>query len=136
MPMEPLFTDWKLYDQILFQIVSNSVKFNKVDGAIAVSIYFQKEVNDAVKNDYLMGNAMSPSSFEVGRIVTVVKDTGIGMSSLQQKELFRIKTLSENKTKANFKGHLLQPKIAGVGLTTADVLVKCLGGSISVISKE
>lgn len=48
MPMEPLYTDWSIYNQILFQIVSNAVKFNKTNGAIAVSIYFQRE-NKTVK---------------------------------------------------------------------------------------
>lgn len=30
----------------------------------------------------------------------------------------------------------MEPKVQGVGLTTAEILTKCLGGSIQIISKE
>jgi hypothetical protein len=43
MPEVDLYTDWNLYDQILYQIVQNSIMYNKKDGAVAISIMFMKE---------------------------------------------------------------------------------------------
>ena len=101
MPLEPLYTDWSIYNQALFQVVSNAVKFNKTNGAIAVSIYFQRDNRTEIKSS--TSQKSINSSIEVGRIVTVVKDTGMGMSQLKQRDLFKIRTHLPNK--AGAKNH-------------------------------
>jgi signal transduction histidine kinase len=42
MPDDTLFTDWKIYFMIMFQLISNAIKFNQQDGSIQISIFFKK----------------------------------------------------------------------------------------------
>jgi hypothetical protein len=37
-----MHTDWKIYDEILFHIVQNSVKFNKFGGSILFDFSYQE----------------------------------------------------------------------------------------------
>jgi len=35
-----MFADWKLYEEILFHLVQNSIKFNRPGGSILIDISF------------------------------------------------------------------------------------------------
>jgi hypothetical protein len=37
-----MHTDWKIYDEILFHIIQNSVKFNKFGGSILFDFSYQE----------------------------------------------------------------------------------------------
>ncbi len=83
MPENQLYTDWNLYDQVLFQLISNAVQYAVQGGAISIQIYFRKELSPGLQNNGF------DQVFEVGRIVTVVKDNGFGIDEITQSRVFR-----------------------------------------------
>lgn len=35
-----MYTDWRLFEEILFHLMSNAIKFNKHGGAVAIDLSF------------------------------------------------------------------------------------------------
>ncbi|MFT5294501.1 MAG: signal transduction histidine kinase/CheY-like chemotaxis protein [Colwellia sp.] len=96
--------------QIVINLLNNAVKFTHVG-----------EVNIIVKCE-----AKDNSLYQVN---IIVKDTGIGINKLDQKNLFQPFTQADNSMSRKFGG-------TGLGLAISANLAKALSGSISVESKE
>lgn len=95
--------------QVLLNLASNAVKFTE-QGEILISV--------AVKE-------LKPSSILLD---FSVKDTGIGISSEQQKKLFQSFSQADSSTTRKFGG-------TGLGLVISKKLVEMMGGSIAVSSE-
>ncbi|MBF0621404.1 MAG: response regulator [Magnetococcales bacterium] len=94
--------------QVLTNLASNAVKFTK-QGNVVLSTHVK--------------------ALQEYRVVLVfkVKDTGIGMSEAQQKQLFQAFSQADSSTTRRFGG-------TGLGLTISKRLVKMMGGEIWVES--
>ena len=62
-----LVTDWNLYKLILFNVIQNSIKYNKKNG----SIYFGLDLQLNAENKYVL--------------TTIIRDTGIGIDPVRLK---------------------------------------------------
>lgn len=101
-----IYSDMKRFKQILFNLMGNAIKFT-FKGKVTVNINFDERTNN---------------------LVTDVEDTGVGIKPEDLLKLFRFfGTLS--KTKDINRGGM------GLGLTISKMIVKQLGGEISVSSK-
>ena len=102
-------TDKQKFNQIFFNLLSNSVKFTAVGGKIDVISENQKIENGKLEIDF------------------IVRDYGCGMSEEFQKHMFEAFTQEKNA---------MTPSSAGTGLGLAIVksLVEKMGGTISVWS--
>jgi signal transduction histidine kinase/ActR/RegA family two-component response regulator len=96
--------------QIIINLLNNAIKFTQVG-----------EVNIAVKCEN-----KGLSLYQVNIIVT---DTGIGISKIDQKNLFQPFTQANNSMSRKFGG-------TGLGLAISANLAKALGGNISVESED
>jgi len=97
------------FNQIIFNLLSNSVKYTPDGGTITCIIYESLDEQQRCVEDI------------------TVKDTGIGMSRSFQKKLFEPFTQEERERDAEQKG-------TGLGLTIVRRLVDCMGGTIEVKS--
>lgn len=104
---EPVFTmiDPSAFDRIINNLLDNALKFTDSDGQIIVSL---KSMESEIKLQ--------------------VKDTGIGISSEQQKNIFKPYYQILNK-KRNIQG-------IGMGLNIVKKIIDEVGGKISVKSRE
>ena len=95
--------------QILVNLLSNAVKFTET-GEVELKITFDKidELN--------------------GIFNFSVRDTGIGISEIQQKKLFRAFSQADSSTTRKFGG-------TGLGLTISNMLAEKMGSKIEVISE-
>lgn len=101
--------------QILMNLISNAFKFTN-EGCIRITIKTIMKVCDNLERCKFL-------SFEI-------KDTGVGMSPNEIKNLFTMfSTIDKHKKSLNIKG-------TGLGLTISKKLTEILGGRISVISEE
>jgi signal transduction histidine kinase len=86
MPDTPLYTDWAVYNQILFQIASNAIEYNKPDGAVQVQLFFMKERHNILQVESKQRRDSVPddqlSQQDIGKLVTVIRDTGRGIADL------------------------------------------------------
>ncbi len=110
-PHENIYCDKLRINQILLNLLSNSIKFTPNKGKILFKIV-EKSVS---KNGY-------------GLYEFRIKDTGIGMSSDYLKELFEPFTRERNSTVSGIQG-------TGLGMSITKNLVDMMGGNISVKSK-
>lgn len=96
--------------QILINIISNAIKYNRPNGKIFV---YTEEL-----------------SFKDGiaKFRFVIEDTGIGMGEEFQKHIFEPFTQENNDARTNFKG-------AGLGMSITKKLIEQMGGSIEVESE-
>ena len=101
--------------QILTNLISNAIKFTPESGTISLII---KRKNDSNNNDEKSACILE---FEV-------KDTGIGISSEQQKRLFNLFEQADGSISRRFGG-------TGLGLVISKRLVEIMGGAIIVNSK-
>jgi signal transduction histidine kinase len=104
-----MVTDLTKLRQILFNLLSNAAKFTE-DGVISVEVVKETQ------------GAEAWYSF-------IVKDTGIGISSLQMKELFLPFSQLESGVKAKYGG-------TGLGLSISRHFAHMMGGTVSVDSVE
>lgn len=95
-----------LYEKILFNLLSNSTKFTPAGGEISVRI-----------------------TAEGNRLLLAVKDTGVGISVEDQKNLFQRFCQLENSSIRRYEG-------TGLGLSLVKEFVTLLGGTVSVQSGE
>ncbi len=96
--------------QILSNLVHNAVKFTQV-GEINIIVNFEETAT---------------SFYQVN---IIVKDTGIGISKIAQKNLFQPFTQADNSMSRTFGG-------TGLGLAISANLTKAMNGTISVESEE
>jgi PAS domain S-box-containing protein len=102
------FGDSMRLRQILMNLISNALKFTK-KGEVNVSI-----------TKVLSVDGQTHCRFEV-------KDTGIGLTEVQQAQLFKPFTQADSSTSRHFGG-------TGLGLSICKSLVDMMGGTISVES--
>jgi len=98
--------------QILFNLVGNAIKFTK-QGGVTIAV--------AVKSRL-------PENPDTVVLQWSVRDTGIGLTSEQQAQLFRAYAQAEASTARRFGG-------TGLGLMICRQLVELMGGTISVCSQ-
>jgi len=96
--------------QIINNLVDNAVKFTQ-----------QGDVNILVRSE-----ETSPSYYQVN---ILIRDTGIGISRQNQKNLFQPFTQADNSMSRSFGG-------TGLGLAISANLAKAMNGNISVESEE
>ena len=103
---ENFFFECNLYQQAIFNVIANAVKFNKRHGSVQIYLSYNQVAN----------------AFE-----TVVEDTGIGIPPEQQKNLFAV---FRDKIGGSNKHKLDSTSGVGVGLTNAKIICEALDGYI------
>lgn len=92
--------------QVLLNLTSNAIKFTK-EGEVSIDVY------------------VSPD--DSARLIFNIKDSGIGMSNSQIKDIFEPFVQAESNTTRRFGG-------TGLGLTISNNLAQLMNGSISMSS--
>lgn len=98
--------------QILMNVLTNSVKYNRNDGKITLSV-------EEISYDSEKMNA----TYRI-----VITDTGIGMSQEFQKHMFEPFTQEHSDSRTHYKG-------TGLGMAIVKELLEEMGGKISVQSQ-
>lgn len=109
---ENIIADKLRLNQILLNILSNGVKFNKVGGMVSLRI---KQLNNA------------PSGYASYQFI--IRDTGIGMKEEFKYHIFDAFAREESATVSGIPG-------TGLGMTITKNIVDMMGGTISVESRE
>ncbi len=104
-------------NQILLNLLSNSIKYTQAQGRVELELHEQDESGDEVQD-----GQQTYYRF-------VIRDTGIGMSEEFQKVLFQAFTRENSTTVNGIQG-------TGLGMSITKRIVQMMGGSISVKSKE
>ena len=94
--------------QTLFNIIGNAVKFTH-EGSITLRISSQELEDNTLRLNFS------------------VRDTGIGMDSRQQQQVFKAFTQADSSTARKFGG-------SGLGLSISKALIELMNGEISVTS--
>jgi len=110
-----VMADGKRLKQILFNLMSNAVKFTD-DGEVSLTVTTRPAPADA-----LGAEPMHELRF-------VVRDTGIGMSDAMRARLFQRFSQGDDSTSRRFGG-------TGLGLEISRSLARMMGGDITVDSK-
>jgi len=93
-----------LYERILFNLISNAVKFTPEGGTVAISVVVEGET-----------------------LRLSVRDSGVGISADDQDRLFRRFAQLEGASTRRFEG-------TGLGLALVKEFTELLGGSVGVES--
>ena len=109
---ENIITDKLRLTQILLNILSNGVKYNRIGGMIALRIKQDKN---------------APAGYATYHFI--IKDTGIGMSEEFQKHIFENFSREETATVSGIQG-------TGLGMAITKKSIEMLGGTINVSSTE
>ena len=109
---EDIIADKLRLTQILLNILSNGIKFNRTGGTISLRIRQTKS---------------APKGY--GHYQFIVRDTGIGMKPEFQKHIFESFTREETSTVSGIQG-------TGLGMAITKNIVDMMGGTISVKSEE
>lgn len=109
---EDIIADKLRLTQILLNILSNGVKYNKTGGMIALRIRQEKN---------------APAGYATYHFI--IKDTGIGMGEEFQKHIFETFSREETATVSGIQG-------TGLGMAITKKSIEMLGGSINVASTE
>lgn len=75
MPVQDLCIDWSVYNILLFQLVKNAILFNRQNGSIHIQVMFRKEFSNLD-----VDSKLTEERYEVGKLVTVIKNTGNNIS--------------------------------------------------------
>jgi GAF domain-containing protein/class 3 adenylate cyclase len=103
-PGEPVYLDLEKFDKVLYNLLSNAMKFTKAGGKITVTV---EPVGD--------------------RVCMQIKDTGIGIHKEQIPHLFERFRQAEGSVNRSYEG-------SGLGLALVKELVELHGGQIAVDS--
>ena len=95
--------------QVLVNLLSNAVKFTE-DGEVEIKIKFNKKTD------------------KIGRFYFEVRDTGIGISSVNQRKLFQAFSQADTSISRRFGG-------TGLGLVISSLLVAKMGSEIKIESE-
>ena len=109
---ENIIADKLRLTQILLNILSNGIKFNKTGGTISLRI---KQMKSA------------PTGY--GSYQFIIRDTGIGMKPEFQKHIFESFSREETSTVSGIQG-------TGLGMAITKNIVDMMGGTITVKSEE
>ncbi len=109
---ENIIADKLRLTQILLNILSNGIKFNKIGGTISLRI---KQTKSA------------PTGY--GNYQFIIRDTGIGMKPEFQEHIFESFSREETSTVSGIQG-------TGLGMAITKNIVDMMGGNISVKSEE
>lgn len=109
---EDIIADKLRLTQVLLNIMSNGIKFNKVGGTISLRIRQTKS---------------APNGY--GTYQFIIRDTGIGMKPEFQKHIFESFTREESSTVSKIQG-------TGLGMAITKNIVDMMGGTITVKSEE
>ena len=109
---EDIIADKLRLTQILLNIMSNGIKFNKTGGTISLRIRQAKT---------------APRGYASYQFI--IRDTGIGMKPEFQKHIFETFTREETSTVSGIQG-------TGLGMAITKNIVDMMGGTITVKSEE
>jgi signal transduction histidine kinase len=101
-----LYSDESKFKTILYDLISNAVKFTPEEGKVSVKF----------------------TSMTEGNLTVIIEDTGIGISTEDQSKLFKPFSQIDSSLTRNFDG-------VGLGLYIAKEFVEMLGGSIYLESE-
>ena len=107
-----VYCDVLRLNQILLNIISNSIKYTKAGGTISIIV---KEVNQLSNDD---------SIYEF-----TIKDNGIGMSQEYLEQIFEPFSRERNSTISGIQG-------TGLGMAITKNLIEMMNGSIDIKSEE
>ena len=91
--------------QVIANLLSNAIKFTPRNGRVELAINYHN-----------------------GKLITSIKDNGIGIAEEKQKDIFKAFSQAESSTTRKFGG-------TGLGLTISTRLVQMLGGELKLESK-
>ncbi len=111
---EDVYCDSVRLNQVLLNLLSNSVKYTQEGGTIQLSLYQEEEP--------------SPKGEEFVRTHIVVEDNGIGMTEDFLKHIFDSYSRADSKRVQKTEG-------AGLGMAITKYIVDAMGGTISVRSE-
>jgi signal transduction histidine kinase/DNA-binding response OmpR family regulator len=103
-----IMCDKNRLNQVMINLIGNSIKFTS-KGEIRVDISMEKSTNQNISLRFS------------------IKDTGIGISSQKQKEIFAPFTQEDNTTSTNFGG-------TGLGLSISKYIVELMDGELMLNS--
>ena len=109
---EDIIADKLRLTQILLNILSNGIKFNRIGGTIGIRV---KQLKSA------------PTGY--GSYQFIIRDTGIGMKPEFQVHIFESFSREETSTVSGIQG-------TGLGMAITKNIVDMMGGSITVESEE
>ena len=109
---EDIIADKLRLTQILLNILSNGIKFNRIGGTIAIRV---KQLKTA------------PTGY--GSYQFIIRDTGIGMKPEFQEHIFESFSREETSTVSGIQG-------TGLGMAITKNIVDMMGGTITVKSEE
>ena len=109
---EDIIADKLRLTQILLNILSNGVKYNKTGGLLALRIKQEKH---------------APVGYATYHFI--IRDTGIGMSEEFQKHIFETFSREETATVSGIQG-------TGLGMAITKKIIEMMGGTIEVTSIE
>jgi PAS domain S-box-containing protein len=111
-----IFSDDLRINQILYNLISNAIKFTE-KGYVTVKVQSEKKKTE------------DQSMEEPSNIQFIVEDSGIGINKDMQNKIFESFTQQDAQDTRKYGG-------TGLGLTISKKLAHILGGDISVISKQ
>ena len=109
---EDIIADKLRLTQVLLNILSNGIKFNKIGGTIGIRV---KQLKTA------------PTGY--GNYQFIIRDTGIGMKPEFQEHIFESFSREETSTVSGIQG-------TGLGMAITKNIVDMMGGTITVKSEE
>ena len=109
---EDIIADKLRLTQVLLNILSNGIKFNRTGGTISLRI---RQLKSAPKG--------------YGSYQFIIRDTGIGMKPEFQEHIFESFTREETSTVSGIQG-------TGLGMAITKNIVDMMGGTITVKSEE
>ncbi len=109
---EDIIADKLRLTQILLNILSNGVKYNKTGGTIGLRIRQEKKAPTGCATYHF-----------------IIRDTGIGISEEFQKHIFENFSREETATVSGIQG-------TGLGLAITKKIVEMMGGTIGLTSEE
>ena len=124
-PNVEMVTDWELYELILFNLVQNSIKYNKsYDGDVVIAVKC-KPLKKRLEEHYL--------DKELNAVLeTIIVDTGVGIEE-DRKDLLFIPFLELRNRIGIMK---TQNDNIGLGLACSKDLCKKLGGDVILMSSN
>ena len=136
--IEKLKADERRLKQVMYNLLSNAVKFTPDGGAVNVSVQLVEQKsrpsrrrNDAGSYQIMLDSMQTngPDSSELIKCAEfIVSDTGIGISTEDQKRIFNRFEQADGSTRKKYKG-------TGLGLSLCKNLVEMHGGHIGAVSE-